>query len=264
MTSVRPRADRAAPRPQAQRRRAHDRLRAARGRGPQARRPAGRGPAADPVPRPARPTRRARRCCRARCSPAPARTTAPGSPPRSRRLGARPERSASTPTGLLISGNVLATGLRGLLDLLAVVLTEPTYAPRRGRDRARPRDRAADHRAVARRARSPPRRSPGGCGASTRTRSTCRRPTRSRRRRRAQVRALHRDRVRPDGAVLVVVGDVSPARVLDQVETALGGLDGRCAEAAHRRSCPTRAAARCSSSTGRARCSRRCAWARRR
>ncbi len=51
------------------------------------------------------------------------------------------------------------------------------------------------------------------------------------------MRALYRDRVRPDGAVLVIVGDLSPARVLDQVESALGGVDGHAAGRSARRRC---------------------------
>ena len=42
----------------------------------------------------------------------------------------------------------------------------------------------------------------------------------------AQVRKLHAEMVRPSRAVLVVVGDVSPTRVLDQVEAALAGWTG--------------------------------------
>ena len=42
----------------------------------------------------------------------------------------------------------------------------------------------------------------------------------------AQLRKLHADRVRPDGSVLVLVGDLSPARALDTVEGALGSWTG--------------------------------------
>jgi predicted Zn-dependent peptidase len=38
---------------------------------------------------------------------------------------------------------------------------------------------------------------------------------------RAQVARVHQDQVRPDGALLVLVGDVAPARALDAVEAAL-------------------------------------------
>lgn len=40
-----------------------------------------------------------------------------------------------------------------------------------------------------------------------------------------QLRALHRSRVRPGGAVLLIVGDVAPAKALDAVEAALGGWE---------------------------------------
>jgi zinc protease len=42
----------------------------------------------------------------------------------------------------------------------------------------------------------------------------------------AQIRALHSGSVRPDGALLVIVGDVSPTRVLDSVERILAGWSG--------------------------------------
>ena len=53
------------------------------------------------------------------------------------------------------------------------------------------------------------------------------------------LRAAHRRRVVPDGSLLVLVGDLTPARALDQVERALGGWDGpgardRSAERARR------------------------------
>lgn len=41
----------------------------------------------------------------------------------------------------------------------------------------------------------------------------------------AHLRALHRARVRPGGGVLLVVGDVTPARALDAVEAALGAWE---------------------------------------
>jgi predicted Zn-dependent peptidase len=42
----------------------------------------------------------------------------------------------------------------------------------------------------------------------------------------AQLRALHASSVRPAGAVLVLVGDLSPARAIDAVEAALAGWTG--------------------------------------
>jgi predicted Zn-dependent peptidase len=42
----------------------------------------------------------------------------------------------------------------------------------------------------------------------------------------AQLRSLHRDRVRPEGALLVIVGDINPARALAAAESALSGWTG--------------------------------------
>ena len=42
----------------------------------------------------------------------------------------------------------------------------------------------------------------------------------------AQLRALHTGSVRPAGAILVLVGDLSPARAIDTVEAALAGWTG--------------------------------------
>jgi predicted Zn-dependent peptidase len=41
-----------------------------------------------------------------------------------------------------------------------------------------------------------------------------------------QLRALHADRVRPDGAVLVLVGDISPEKAIDAADKALGSWTG--------------------------------------
>jgi predicted Zn-dependent peptidase len=129
---------------------------------------------------------------------------------------------------LLISGNVLATNLRGLLELIATVLAEPTFQPD---EVAAERDREVERLTIARSragtiagekiaermwGRHPyaldlPQ--PDAVGATTA----------------GQVRALHTDRVRPDGAVLIVVGDVSPKRVIGQVDKALAGWIGAAA-----------------------------------
>jgi zinc protease len=45
----------------------------------------------------------------------------------------------------------------------------------------------------------------------------------------AQLRRLHSERVRPEGSVLVLVGDLSPARALDTAEKALGRWAGASA-----------------------------------
>jgi predicted Zn-dependent peptidase len=126
---------------------------------------------------------------------------------------------------LLISANVLASALPRLLDLLAVVLTEASYPDDEvsiERERLVERVTIARSRAGTIAAERLAMRMWGdhpyaldlpqadGIAAVSAT----------------QARALHRDRVRPDGATLVVVGDVSPARVLDQVERALDPWTG--------------------------------------
>ena len=223
----------AAARAQAQRRRAHHRQRPAHRRRAQAGRAAGRDAAAHPVPRLGRHASGTRgRAGRQRCSPAPGRYDRAGLAAAIQSLGADLVVGVDADR-LLFSGNVLATGLHGLLDLLALVLTEPTFAPDEVATRARPRDRAADHRPLAQRGdrRRAARRADVG-RASLRPRPAAR-PRRSRRPRPTQVRNLHRDRVHPDGAVLILVGDVSPKRVLDQAERALACMDGARHEAAH-------------------------------
>lgn len=126
---------------------------------------------------------------------------------------------------LLLSGNVLATNLRKFLDLLAGVLTGATYpatevAAERERliERltiARSRAGVVANEALARRmwgdhpyARDLPETADVQAVTA------------------AQVRRLHGDLVRPEGAVLVVVGDVSAARTADVIESALAGWTG--------------------------------------
>jgi zinc protease len=132
---------------------------------------------------------------------------------------------------LMVAGNVLATNLPELLGLLATVLIDATYPADEiatERDRlveklsiARSRAGVVASEALARRmwgehpyARDLPQ--PDAVAATT--------P--------AQVRRLHADMARPNRAVLVIVGDVSANRVLDQVEAALAGWTG---EAPHGR-----------------------------
>ena len=162
---------------------------------------------------------------------------------------------------LVIGGNVLATNLRPLLDSSRRRARRAGLRQGRGRHRARPARRAADDRprpaGRGRRARRSARRmwgehpyaldlpEPDDVAAVT--------P--------AQLRTLHGDLVRPDGAVLVLVGDLPPGRMLDHAAAALAGWTGT---AASRRvpALPTpRRRPDCWSSTGPARCSRRCASA---
>ncbi|HEY8301977.1 MAG TPA: pitrilysin family protein [Jatrophihabitans sp.] len=126
---------------------------------------------------------------------------------------------------LAVTGNVLSTGLTGLFQLLAKVLTEARFArddveAERAREIerlaiARSRSGTIASEALARRmwGEHPYAVDLPQVDAVRATTAT-------------QVRSLYRDRVRPDGAVLVIVGDLSPARVLDQVEAALGEWTG--------------------------------------
>jgi predicted Zn-dependent peptidase len=126
---------------------------------------------------------------------------------------------------LVISGNVIASGLPRLLELLAVVLTEPAFA----RDEvAIEKERLTEKLAIA--------RSRAGTIAAEQLglrmwgehpyAIDLPHPEAVAAVTPAQLRTLHRDRVAPDRATLVVVGDVSPARVLDQVERALASWTG--------------------------------------
>src|SRR6478609_6991001 len=126
---------------------------------------------------------------------------------------------------LAITGNVLSNRLRGLLDLLAVVLTEATYD---ADEFATERDREVERLTIA--------RSRSGTIASERLAQRMwgdhayahdlPQPDAVAATTPAQVRSVYRDRIRPDGAVLVIVGDISPARVVDQVEDALAAWTG--------------------------------------
>ncbi|WP_375499672.1 M16 family metallopeptidase [uncultured Jatrophihabitans sp.] len=126
---------------------------------------------------------------------------------------------------LVVSGNALATSLKPLLELVASVLTEPTYAKAElttERDRlleklgiARARAGVVASEALAHRmwgehpyALDLP--TPDDVAAVT--------P--------AQVKALHKAMVRPDGGTLVLVGDVAPARMIAFAQEALTGWTG--------------------------------------
>jgi predicted Zn-dependent peptidase len=124
-----------------------------------------------------------------------------------------------------LSGNVLATNLRGYLDIVAGVLTGATYPADEvvaERERlverltiARSRAGVVAAEALAKRmwgdhpyARDLPEADDVQSVTA------------------AHVRRMHRDLIRPDNAVLVIVGDVSAARTADLVAKALDGWTG--------------------------------------
>jgi predicted Zn-dependent peptidase len=126
---------------------------------------------------------------------------------------------------LLIAGNALAANLTALLRLVGTVLAEATYP---AAEVATERERLVEKLTVA-------RSRPGViAGEALARRMWGTHPyaldlpsveavaaTTA-----AQLRALHAERLRPDGATLIVVGDISPARVLDQVAGVWSGWTG--------------------------------------
>jgi predicted Zn-dependent peptidase len=124
--------------------------------------------------------------------------------------------------GLSLSGESLRSGLGDLLGLLADVLTDAAY-PRAAAEREA--GRLSDH---LRRALSQPgtvadeawlRRRYGDHPYGRSLPS----PDEVAEVAPRSLRALHRRRVLPAGSLLVLVGDLTPARALDQVEKALAG-----------------------------------------
>jgi zinc protease len=126
---------------------------------------------------------------------------------------------------LLVAGNSLSTGLPRLVEVLAGVLTGATYP---SGEVVAERDRLADRIEMA--ASQP---------AQAARKALLRRlydthpyavqtpePEEVRAVKPPALRALHAARVLPAGALLVLVGDVSPARTLDTVEAALDGWAG--------------------------------------
>jgi zinc protease len=127
---------------------------------------------------------------------------------------------------LVLGGNVLATNLRKMLDLLGAVLTEPAFAAdevatERDRlvekltiTRARPAVVASEALATRMWGDHPyaiDLAQPSDVAAVT--------P--------AQLRSLHASLVRPGGAALILVGDVAPGRLVDAARAALDGWTGR-------------------------------------
>jgi zinc protease len=122
---------------------------------------------------------------------------------------------------LVVSGNGLAAALPDLLGLLAEVLTGATHPDG---EVALERDRTVSELAVARSQPSVVAREallqrlhgdhPYGRELPTAEEVAAVEP--------GAVRALHAERVRPDGALLVLVADLEPPAALDLVERALG------------------------------------------
>jgi predicted Zn-dependent peptidase len=133
--------------------------------------------------------------------------------------------ASTDPDRLLVSGNTLATGVPRLLEILADVLEHANYP--KG-EVATERERIADRIQVM---RSQPghlarvgllRRMYGSHPYAVQTPS----PEEVREVRPGGLRKLHGDRVVPNGATLVVVGDINADRTIDQVEAALSGWTG--------------------------------------
>ncbi len=126
------------------------------------------------------------------------------------------------PDGFTVAGESLAPELGGLLGVLGEVLTGATY-PRRLVERERAR--------LAERGRLQLSQPPSAAADAWAARRYGEHPYGRRIPRPEEVleiapgslRGTHGRRVTPDGAVLVVVGDVVPARALDLVERHLGG-----------------------------------------
>lgn len=127
---------------------------------------------------------------------------------------------------LVVGGNVLATNLRPLLDVLASVLTAPAYARA---EVATEQDRLIEKLTIA-------RSRPGVVAGEALGHRMwgehpyavdLARPEAVAAVTPAQLRALHRALVRPGDAVLVLVGDLPPARMVAQVHAALVEWTGR-------------------------------------
>ncbi|GGM31854.1 M16 family metallopeptidase [Micromonospora yangpuensis] len=137
------------------------------------------------------------------------------------------------PDRLMVSGAGLVTGLDRMLEILAAVLTSASYP---SAEVATERDRLIDRVQVA---QSQPahlartallKRIYGRHPYAVQTPE----PEQIRAVRPAALRRLHAERVHPAEAVLVLVGDVQPERVLDSAERALGDWQG----AGHRAELP--------------------------
>jgi zinc protease len=129
------------------------------------------------------------------------------------------------PDRLLITGNALASGLDRMLEILAALLTDATYP---GEEVATERERLIDHIQVA-------LTQPGHLARAALLKRMYGRhpyavqtpePEQVRGVRPGQLRSLHTDRLRPEGAVLVLVGDLHPDKAIDAADKALGSWTG--------------------------------------
>jgi zinc protease len=129
------------------------------------------------------------------------------------------------PDRLLVTGNALASGLGRMLEILAAVLTDATYPTD---EVATERERLVDHIQVA-------LSQPGHLARTALLKRMYGRhpyavqtpePDQVRGVRPGHLRSLHTDRVRPDGAVLVLVGDLNPDKAIDEADKALGSWTG--------------------------------------
>ncbi|MFI6762920.1 M16 family metallopeptidase [Micromonospora sp. NPDC050417] len=133
--------------------------------------------------------------------------------------------AGADPDRLMISGNGLVSGLDRILELLSEVVVDAAYP---AGEVTNERDRMIEHIQVA---KSQPshlareallRRMYGKHPYAVQTPE----PEQVRAVRPGQLRTLHADRVHPNGAVLVIVGDVRPERALDAAEATLGQWKG--------------------------------------
>jgi len=133
--------------------------------------------------------------------------------------------SGADPDRLLVSGNALVAGLDRLLDLLAQVLTGATYP---AEEVSTERSRLADRIRVA---QSQPaylariallKRMYGNHPYAVQTPS----PDQVLGVGPAALRTLHGQRVHPNGAILVIVGDLAPDKAIDAADRALSTWDG--------------------------------------
>jgi predicted Zn-dependent peptidase len=129
------------------------------------------------------------------------------------------------PDRLLVTGNALASGLDRVLEILADVLTDATYP---ADEVATERERLVDHIQVA-------LSQPGHLARTALLKRMYGRhpyavqtpePEQVRGVRPGQLRTLHTDRLRPEGAVLVLVGDLHPDKAIDAADKALGSWTG--------------------------------------